>query len=251
MHIDAPKKEQIPALRSLWTEAFGDTDPFLDAFFGTAFSPDRCLCLTEDGAVTAALYWFDCLTGGEKTAYLYAVATAASRRGHGLGKALMESTHAHLAAHGYTCAVLVPGERSLFGFYEKFGYRPFGGVRSFSCPAADQEIPLYEIGTDEYAHLRRQMIPAGGILQEGENLAFLSAQASFYKGDGFLLAASKDGTVLRGIELLGDAGNASHIVRTLGCSTGIFRTPGEEPFAMILPLTDGAVMPAYFGLAFD
>ena len=65
MIIDAPRKEDIPRLRQLWQQAFGDTDAFLDGFFNTGFSPDRCRCLQADGVLAAALYWFDCDFRGE------------------------------------------------------------------------------------------------------------------------------------------------------------------------------------------
>ena len=38
MIIKAPQVSNIPALRALWKDAFGDTDTVLDAFFQTAFS---------------------------------------------------------------------------------------------------------------------------------------------------------------------------------------------------------------------
>ena len=47
MTIDFPSHLQISDLRSLWKEAFGDGDVFLDAFFETAFTPRRCRCITE------------------------------------------------------------------------------------------------------------------------------------------------------------------------------------------------------------
>jgi hypothetical protein len=76
MNINAPTLDLIPALRGLWKEAFGDSDDFLDMFWRTAFSYDRCRCVTVDGEVAAALYWFDCECRGERVAYIYAVATA-------------------------------------------------------------------------------------------------------------------------------------------------------------------------------
>ena len=95
MKADYPTREQTEGLCKLWQEAFGDNDAFLDAFWSTAFSSDRCRCITVDGEVAAALYWFDCRCENKPMAYLYAVATARSHRGKGLCKALMESTHTH------------------------------------------------------------------------------------------------------------------------------------------------------------
>lgn len=253
MIIDAPRDAHIPSLRSLFEEAFGDTDAFLDIFFSTAFSPNRCRCVTENGRVLAALYWFDCYCHGARMAYLYAVATSVSHRGQGLFTALMEDTHKHLASRGYAGAILVPGEASLFSFYEKSGYVVCGGVKEFSCAASEKSVTLYPIDTEKYANLRREYLPEGGVIQEGENLNFLAKQASLYMGDRFLLAARREGDILCVLELMGDLQNAPAIVRALGCALGHFRTVGDQkPFAMYRPLVDPPLpAPVYFGLAFD
>lgn len=256
MIIDAPTPDQQPQLRGLWKEAFGDTDAFLDAFFSTAFSEDRCLCITCQGDVAAALYWFDCVLNGKKIAYLYAVATAKAFRGQGLCKKLMGKTHDLLQSRGYAATVLVPGQESLFRFYGAMGYRSCSPVDRLSCGSVEMGLTLQPIDGAEYARLRSGLLPQGGVVQEGENIAFLQTQAALYAGPGFLLAARQDEEdghrSLQGMELLGDASAASGIVAALGCETGFFRTPGQgKDFAMYYPLDSGAVAPAYFGLAFD
>ena len=253
MIIDRPTPELLPALRTLWREAFRDTDEFLDAFQRTAMSADRCRCAVVDGCLAAALYWFDCSCGGYPVAYVYAVATAKAFRGRGICTALMEDTHRQLERLGYEGAVLVPGSESLFGMYEKMGYRSCCGVRSFVCGAAPEDVPLYRVDKEEYARLRRQLLPEGAVVQENENLDFLATMADFYAGQGFLLAAHKTGDRLEGIELLGNEGAAPGILEALGCAEGSFRTPGDgEPFAMYRPLGGSKLaMPTYFGLAFD
>ena len=84
MIIDQPTAAQQRQLRALWQEAFGDSDEYLDIFFGTAFSPNRCRCVAIEGKVVAALYWLDCACRGRKLAYIYAVATAKTHRGQGI-----------------------------------------------------------------------------------------------------------------------------------------------------------------------
>lgn len=251
MIIDRPTKQQIPHLRKLWSEAFGDTEAFLDTFFSTAFSPERCRCISQENTVSAALYWFDCVFSGRKIAYIYAVATAKERQGQGLCRWLMTDTHAHLKNQGCAGAILVPGSRELFRLYEKLGYTTCGYVREISCSAGSSPVSLRRIDRNTFARLRRQMLPAGSVVQEGENLNFLETQAHFYAGDGFLLTAQKQGSSLTGLELLGDPAAAPGILRALDCEKGIFRAPGGEiPFAMYHPLAHSE-MPRYFGFAFD
>ncbi len=252
MRIDNPNKEQRPALRALWREAFGDSEEFLDLFEKTAFSPNRCRCVMLDGQTIAALYWFDCTCHGEKAAYLYAVATAKAHRGQGLCAALMKDTHEHLRSHGYTRVLLVPSTEALFAFYGKLGYQAFGGVNEFSAIASTEGIPLGRIGIDEYALRRRMLLPTGSVIQEKENLHFLQAQAELYEAEDLLLAARREGNCLFGIELLGDPALAPRILRTLECREGRFRVPSNRKrFAMWLPLSQDAAPPSYFGLAFD
>lgn len=245
MKIDRPTPAQIPQLRQLWQEAFGDTDAFLDSFFSAAFSPSRCLCATVGCAVAAAAYWFSC---GEY-AYIYAVATAKAFRGRGICHALMEKIHEILTKQGYAGCILVPGSAGLRQFYSGMGYRSFGGVQEFTCEAGTP-LSITKIDPNEFAVLRRQYLPEGGVIQEAENLAFLSCLAEFYRGDDFLLTAALDGDTLHGMELLGNADAAAGIVAALGAKRGAFRKPGDTPFAMHLPLNEKKV-PGYFGFAFD
>lgn len=251
MIIDAPKLSQIPLCRALWKTVFGDSDAFLDRFFSTAFSADRARCITENGDVVAALYWFDCTYGGERVAYIYAVATSPAHRGRGLCTRLMTDTHAHLKRSGYRGVLLSPADDGLFRFYRRFGYETTCYIRKFSVKANGAPLLLRRVDADEYARLRRALLPEGGVLQEGECVAFLAAEAELYTGDGVLLAARRAGDRLFGIELLGDTDKAPRVLAALGVPEGDFRTVGEEtPFAMYLPF-DGAPPPTYLGHAFD
>ncbi|MBQ4043840.1 MAG: GNAT family N-acetyltransferase [Clostridia bacterium] len=253
MTADTPARGQIPSLRALWKEAFGDGDAFLDTFFTTAFSPDRCRCTAVGADAAAALYWFDCTWQNRRAAYIYAVAAARAYRGQGIASALMEDTHRHLQSCGYDGAVLVPGSGELFRFYRRFGYRECSRIREIRCTASAVAAEIRRTDAEEYARLRRRYLPENGVLQEGENLRFLQTQASFYTGDGFVLAAYREGDLLHGTELLGRADAAPAIVRAMGCTEGQFRIPGDDrPFTMFLPLRDTPVPPpSYFGLAFD
>jgi len=253
MIIDRPTSAQIVQLRALWKEAFGDGEEFLDIFYSTAFCTERCRCISLEGRVVAALYWFDCSRGDEKIAYIYAVATSMAYRGRGLCKALMEDTHRHLREQDYALAMLVPGEESLIGFYAAMGYRVCTTVGEIECSAREGRIALRRISVNEYARRRRELLPAGGVLQEKENMRFLDGQAELYRTEDSLLACRIDNGRLWGLELLGRAEEAERILHALGFSEGRFRIPdGERPFAMYYPLTDRNITPpTYFGLAFD
>ena len=244
-------KFDIPSLRRLWQEAFGDTDEFLDAFFSSGFSPDRCRSITLEGETAAAAYWLPCVCQGQPFAYIYAVATAKHHRGKGLCRRLMADIHEALKEQGYAGAILVPQDEGLRRMYAGFGYRSGAPIREFTAVATPTPAPLRQVSGAKYATLRRQLLPTGAVLQEGESLAFLETQVNFYAGDGFILAASvKDGNLFAP-ELLGSA-DPGGILNALDAKDGTFRTMGgNEPFSMFLPLTENCPVPGHFAFAFD
>lgn len=252
MKIDFPSPHHIRQQRALWQTAFGDTDAFLDSFFRTAYAPDRCRCILEGDEITAILYWIDCSAADQKLAYIYAVVTHPEHRGKGLCRMLMEDTHALLHNLGYAGALLVPQRESLRNMYAGMGYQNAGGITPFSCSAAAEPVSLRAIGAEEFAALRRKMLPEKAVIQEGIGLAFLAEQLQFYAGPGFLFAAYGENGLLFVPELLGDQTAAPGILKALGYSKGNFRTPGQNmAFAMFHSLDKTAIAPSYFGFAFD
>jgi GNAT superfamily N-acetyltransferase len=238
-------------LRTLWQEAFGDSDAFLDSFFATAYSPDRCRVLMEGDQALAALYWMPHWCDGRKIAYIYAVATAKSHRGQGLCHRLMAETHEILRAQGYAGAMLVPGSAGLGDFYANMGYRHCTQIREISAVSDSQPIPIRNLTVAEYALLRKNMLPENSVLPGDEALTFLAAQAVFNAGDGWLLAGYRQDDAFIGLEFLGDETKIPGILAALDTPKGHFRTPGiGRPFAMYLPFTDHPT-PAYFAFAFD
>ena len=247
-----PTSSTLPQLRTLWKEAFGDNDTFLDHFYSKAFDTSHCRIATVDGALAAVLYWFDCNLGDQRIAYIYAVATAKEFRGNGACHMLLNDTHEHLKSLGYSGVTLVPGNEALVNLYEGSEYEFCTRRSRIECAGTDMGIEIREIDKDEFAALRQDFLPTNAIIQEGKNLDFLSTQAKFYTGDHFLLVANVENDNLYGIELLGDSTLAPGIVHALGCKDGTFFTPGkDEPFAMYRPLTEDAIEPSYFGFAFD
>ena len=237
---------ETDALRTLWTECFGNEENWIDVFFQTAFDPTHVCCLTRRGQLAAALCWMDTYCQGRPLAYLYAIATAPAHRRQGLCRELMGKTHDHLARQGYAGAILVPGDDDLRQMYGKMNYVNFGGIRRF-CAEAGEPIPIRRLSPEEYAALRREYLPAGGVVQENGAMEFLASAAELYVGADFLLAMSGD----VGLELLGNAHGAPGILGALGLERGSFRVPGGEPFAMFRSLSEEDWQPGYFGLAFE
>ena len=236
-----PRPGEEAALRALFTEAFGDED-FTDLFFQRGYSRERCLAAFE-GALLGALHWFDCTLEGKKAAYVYGIAAFRHCRGRGIGSALIRAAVETLQREGYERILLVPAEESLFGYYERFGFRAVSTIREQTIEAAAL-LPLRKLTADEYTAARRKLLPKASLLQEGPCLALLSGYADFYATDRAVAAVSGDMVW----ELLGDGADAPGLIAALGLETATVRMPGPgRPFAMAL----GGAGECYLGLALD
>ena len=252
MRIDQPTPEDVPQLRQLWKKAFADGDDYLDIFFSHAFDPARCRCITENGQVLAALYWFRVSCNNQKFAYLYAIATDTDHRGKGLCRMLVENTKQLLTADRFCGALLVPDGDGLAGMYRKMGFEFCASIEEFPCCASDVPVSFRRIDGTEYARLRRNYLPENAVIQEGENLALLNKLCEFYAGEDWIAAVSIQKNSLHCSEFLGNTGAAPGLLAALGCTRGNFRVPGNLiPFAMHCSLQPEAVIPQYFAFAFD
>lgn len=251
MKIKHPSDTQIPALRQLWQRVFGDTEEFLDLFFSVGYDRQRCLCACHGEQVAAAMYWLDCTCDGRRVAYLYAVATEEAFRGRGLCRALTEQAHRVLKERGYAGAILVPAEPGLFAMYGKMGYRTCTSVEEWEASAASDPLVLTELSKEEYAVRRRKMLPAGGVVQEGETLELLAGMGRFYAGADVLLMAISTDAGLWVPELLGDRTKSGAVVAALGATHGKFRGPGEDTAFAMYCAFDGMPAPNYLGFALD
>lgn len=241
--------EDRPALTKLWQEAFGDGIAYIDAFFETAYAPERSRVAVADGRIAGMHFWFDCQLAGEKYAYLYAVATDSRFRGQGIATALMEEGEALLRERGYAGVLLSPGSASLFRFYEKRGYETVG-FRSEERIAAGEPIPVREVGEEEYAALRRKLLPENGVRQEGENLHFLRRFCRFYAGEGFCAAVYQGEEFLP--EYLGDRTKLPGLLGALKMKEASVRMIGNDtPCVMGKWFSPADKKTVYLGFVFD
>lgn len=250
MTIDTPRPEQISGLRELWKEAFGDSDVFLDGFFATGFSPNRCRMLDWNGRCAAALYWFDCSYRGQTLAYIYAVATLKDFQGNGFCRRLMEDTHRHLQQLGYAGTILVPGNSGLFSLYKKLGYTEFCPMVQQRIAAEGVALPLKAVSPEQYSLFRKAMLPHDAVEQTG--IEYLATFTRLYSGEGCLFSIAQEGRQAFFQEYLGDPKLLPRILRTLGAEEGtVFLPGGEVPRAMYYSWSSDFRCPGYFGLSFS
>ena len=136
--------------------------------------------------------------------------------------------------------------------YAAMGYRDCSRLGEKEITAGEESVPVRTLDPEEYAARRRALLPEGGLIQEGANIAYLATYAGLYAAGDTIFAAVHGEDHLFLTELLGDPALAPKILKAMGYDRGTCRIPGEDiPFAMYLPLREDAPMPTYLGLAFD
>ena len=251
---DYPTQQLSCQLRSLWKTAFGDDDVFLDHFFSTGFSRDRCRCVVnEEGKLMSALYWLDAEYEGNTFAYLYAIATDPQFRRRGILKYLLADTYTVLKNRGYAGAMLLPGDEDLRKMYASMGFQNCTTINTLISASQPVTVLIHPVDREEYGKLRLKYLPINGAIQAGPSLAFLETQCKFYSGTGFVMCARpKSPEVQEALEFLGDTEVIPGVLCALGYAMGTFRTPGDAlPFAMGFPIQKDVPFPGYLGFAFD
>lgn len=177
----------VPGFVSLWQEAFGDSERSIRAFFDH-FPGCVSYAAEEDGRIVSMVHALpQLLSPRTLAAYIYAVATDRGCRGRGLCAGLMAFAEADLKRRGIQCAVLRPGEPSLFDFYGRMGYRADFTRRRLPFPGGTP------ISREDYAALRETLIPVPHLIADDRLLSYAEAMygLTFYRTETGIAAAAE------------------------------------------------------------
>lgn len=271
MNPDLSRPGDIPALRRMWAQAFGDGDELLDGFFSRLYRPEDAFVIREDGRARAMAFQLPmtiCENGrGWRAAYLYAVATEEAARGKGYGTKLLDYAGTVLAERGYKALLLVPGEPALRAFYRARGYEDFSAVDWFETVTPPGPGQTERIEAPEYLELRERILAGRAYvscpvpaLSFQERIAGLSGGGFYRLSSGAIegcACAALDGAGKAVIyELLwpGDREKGAALAaKAVGAERAAARVPGEgQSFSMVRWLIEApALSHPYLGIALD
>lgn len=255
-----PAAEDVPKLKSLWHEVFGDSIEEIDRFFETWFLPELTLTCGDCDAMAFLMEVGH--YNRARCGMLYAVAVRPEKRrshiGSGIVKEMLKVGH----EYGFDIVVAHPAEASLFDFYEKeaglaAGFTVKERVELFSdaptMPAASDVSP------EEYRGIREILLmPTEHIDMSEKSLAWFTsyggrllavgrfACAACEYIDGELFIRELISPVVPEAEVI-DAIRGVMKSDTLHITTPTWFDGGGAPFGVAdYPVTDG-----FFGLAFE
>ena len=184
----------VPALKTLWKDSFNDGDGYIDFFFDNRFKPENTFVYLKNGSPVSMASAFDAeiYHDGQYTPiwYVYAVATAADYRKEGLSSALLE----HIRGL-YPSTFLVPSSETLFGFYEKRGYKPAFAISeveiSLEEMCAPDKAPVFgAVSAEEYKTARDARFRKEGYIRwDTEAVAYALAENAFQGGEALKVRA--------------------------------------------------------------
>lgn len=127
-------KTDIAEIQNLWETCFPDESGFNAYFFENIFDLSHILLWKENEKICAMLqripYRLSINGKIENITYIYGACTAPEQRKKGYMAKLLEASFEMDRQEGKAASALIPAEKWLFGFYEKFGYETFGATKN-------------------------------------------------------------------------------------------------------------------------
>lgn len=212
--IDFATEKDINALKSLWQSVFLEEKEVTEYFFEKIFDCVATPVMRIDGEIASSLFLLDCKIGEFKGKCVYCAMTKYAHRKKGYMKELLDFSYAWCRENGYDFLILVPAEKSLFRYYAKCGFSPFGVRRTHTIngemPFQKEKLEIEnELNFDkaicEYwekacIHYGGKVTDFGLIFQD-ENVIIRNAKGSF---EDIPEEYKINGTIIQGDTLFGE-----------------------------------------------
>lgn len=127
-------------LSTLWQSIFNEDEFVTNLFFDKVYTICQNPFIEENGKILSSAFLIPCEIAEYKGFYVYCAFTHSEYRGKGLMAKVLSSADEICQKNGSDFLLLVPAERSLFNFYAKFGYVPFGYSFQADIPETYTEI---------------------------------------------------------------------------------------------------------------
>ena len=276
--------DDVTQMKKIWKLSFHDEDSFISLFFDFFHKEGAAAVMEVDGIVVSSMFVISGITlsfpdyAPASCSYLYGLATLPEFRGHGYGAKVTAEAARIAYDSGSDFAFLLPASESLYRWYsEQLGTRTAFRVSEMHLTkpvGADGTIKT--ISPSDYNRLREELLSGHPHAVFSDKLIEWQATVSkLYDGGlfeittqygrGCAAAEKTDAKNLFIKELISPNGiteiTASILMKKLGCSTCVFRTPvfmgdgKNRDFSVLFPTPDGSKMPltpdAYWGFAFD
>lgn len=191
-------------LEHLWQVCFDDFERPVKYFFDNYFNTRNCIVGLINGRAAAAVHLLPAQLalseGLVKAHYIYAAATMPEYRGNGYMGALLNAAAAVGRSRGDQYSFLLPADKQLYRFYEKFNYKRYFKIRILTL-SYDELRNISEVSSKIHIQLTNKQITDlrnlqlikqyGSVIWGTEAVAYAVESNRLYSGR--LISAEKDG----------------------------------------------------------
>lgn len=136
-------------ISNLWQSVFDEDAAVTRLFFKNVYDICQNPVIEKDGEILSSAFLIPCEISEYKGFYVYCAMTHPSHRGKGLMAQVLKSADEAVKKCDLDFLLLVPAEESLFNYYGKFGFTPFGYVFEAEMPQSYSEV------SEKYSDLRK------------------------------------------------------------------------------------------------
>lgn len=237
--IEITVPEDMGEAFPIWQACFGDSGEYINMFLSYAEGHCKCLLARHEGKAVSMFFLQECSAEAHPAYYLYAAATLPEYRGRGIMGGMIEAAANYARGEGKAFIILSPAEESLFGYYEKFGFKAAFSRKIVSLNGAGSEEKASPESGDSLFESREKILK--NIPHTRWNEAFLSyaeRENAFFGGrtirfgDSYALAR-KIGNEALIFELCAEDEAAARAIaeeamRSFGCETAKIYLPAQS-----------------------
>ena len=242
IELRVARTEDVPHLRRIWRESFGDEEEYLDFFFERRFVPENTPILTVEGEPAAQLFLLPAAlrtqNGLYSIDYLFSAATDPKYRKRGFMEKLLRFSRSLAKERGKAAIVLLPGSAALYRYYAKCGYETAFFRRTWRCTRETlQSLATPVPSADAVQVLTARMHTTDGVIWDEAALRYALDEHRAFRGEyaaagcAFAAVSEEDAQILAPPEAIGQG--CALLLRLSDTHTFTVTLPPDAPFGTI------------------
>lgn len=225
------RKDDLPALRRLWRDIFGDSEAFIDTFYAALPTVGTCAVCELDGRIVGMAHALTAMEyDGRRLCYLYAVAVESSVRRQGIGEAVVGKTVALARERGAELVCTLPANEGLTPWYERIIGTKYRLRRTYRETDSAPLLPVAPLSPAAYRARREELlkdtphtVPSSG-LTELTNALYQEYGGGFFSCGEGIACALPDGNCAVVLELIAPTGGEQDAASSVGAFLGKAKT---------------------------
>lgn len=172
--IQKGDSDQIPQLKKIWSECFGDSDEYIDLFFEKRFKTTQTITATVGDKTVGAVYLLPVTVNEygllKKGWYGYAIGVLEKYRKNGIYAAIHAKICEYIKTHNQFY-ILCPANHKLYEYYCGLGFSDYAYLSEITLfpNGSNTDFTIHGISPTEYMRERNLYFNEDGIIYWDEN----------------------------------------------------------------------------------